>query len=500
MPNLVLISDQPKDLSIQAESKNTFNQFEKLLPRMPQVQSGAVSHEKAALWLKRATEILKPSQVQRLIRETSGFTSQDIRALWAFSKGEYYPTYEASEVYKLKNLEAIRVPEAKVSEDAYLKLALRQVIKEKYNFDDAREIYSSESARDFANKTPWALNIDSYVGVSDENQFVYDIKTDYINKLSTKNILNQSDVIRHHFSQLAASNSMQELDGNYQYNISLSPELAKTISTFAKMDAEGFAIALNLARKAENDGHGLIMKKDSVALSPEIFQEILQIGNSHWQNIVAGVRPDFKKTLDVELTATQKSNYTSIAKKYTVARFLEEKSKTVFAEARAALPEVVAGLPPGFTPPFEPVHVGTRKEFDIDSAVATLAQSQIPEHFYKEVTFDMKALVNAAAAKGVDVEQFKIIGAPVKAKVLDTLDMAGISKSTFESQTHHVHLSGQSRGPVREHIDSIKQSVEEEYTHIESKLINNSALNSEANFIDSQSAVEHEDSVGIRAG
>ena len=476
MPNLVLLDKKETIKAIQDDAESTYRKFEPLLQRMPQVASGAVEIRQAQKWLDAASKTLKQSQVLRLIKESSGLTAHDIRALWAFDKGEYYPTYEAKEVYLLKNLEAIRAPSASVHEEGYLKAVLRQVAKSKYGFNDATSIKSSEQAREFAGKLPWALNIDSYLGESNGSQFAYDIKTDYVNKLSTKDILNQSDIIRHHFIQLAASNNLHDLSSSYQFNISVSPHTAKTISSMAGLDAEGFSLAIQIAKKAESSSDDVVIKKDSIQTKPEIFQQIIKTGDTHWNNMLNGIKPSFQKTQDVDLTTKQKSDYEEVAKKYAIARMMEAKAKEAFAEARELLPQTVQGVPAGFTSPYPAVLVGSRKEFDLDSAVLALSNSDIPEHFYKSVKYDIPALIKEAQIRGVDTGKYCSLGAPDKSKVVDSLEMIGIDKSTFESSSHHVHLSGQTRGQVHEHLNELRDVVEKQYTTIEQELLGNGSL------------------------
>ena len=76
----------------------------------------------------------------------------------------------------------------------------------------------------------------------------------------------------------------------------------------------------------------------------------------------------------------------------------------------------------------------------------------------------------------MDTGKYCALGAPDKSKVVDSLEMIGIDKSTFESSSHHVHLSGQTRGQVHEHLNELRDVVEMQYTTIEQELLGNGSL------------------------
>ena len=455
-----------------------FNKFKPAVLALPQVKSDAVSNEQAENWLEVASKSLKESEVRRLIIETSGFTANDVRALWAFDNNEYYPKYEASEVYRQKQLTAVRLPDNKIRDENWLKLVLKNVAKEKYQFDLAQE-FNSDSEMAFKGKIPWALSNDVNSGLHDDLLFTYDLKVNY------NHTVTHTDTLRHHFNTLAILNKGQQTRQCDQYNISIGPELTNTIIALAK-NPDTYNQAVHLAKTFEGKPGGISISKESVTPQPEVFNSLVKCGSAHWTNVLQGNQPEFEIQSRSQFSDSEKQQYDSLAQEYVTSKFAKELASENFNACRSKLTELVGIDRAGPGAPHPLVHAGKNSTFDINAAANLLHSKNVPEHFYKETKYDIDALVKAARAAGVEVEQFQSFGSANKEKVIESLAMVGVDKDTFMQPGIHVHMSGQSRGATAEVLQSIQAQVHAQYetmvtTTLESKSIAASTIESQIN-------------------
>lgn len=474
MANLIDTTDPSQFKYAAPNWESVYQKYHSAVMSLPQVKSGGVSQEQAQNWLNVGAKLLKESELRRLIVESTGFTARDMRALWAHKHDEYYPKYEASEVYRQKQLTAIRTPDVAVQDEGFLKAVLRQVAKAKYGFSDVQETVNSNSANQLANRIPWAVKKDVLLGQSDSSLFTYDLKVGY------QQTLTHSDSIRHHFNQLALADKNIESQHSDQYNFTVSPELTKTITDLAKQKGDGWRLAIELAKNAEKMNIGIEISKERISPTPEVYQTLLAVGNEHWNNIQNGVQPEFKAKAESTYSQQESATYRQLAQQYAVNKITKEVAEEQFNHTRDELTRLVGVDRAGSATPHPLVAASGKSNFDMDSAVSRLQSQGVPEDFYKFANYDIEALVKAAEAKGVDTAQYKSYGAAEKNKVLSSLEMVGINKDAFMTKDIHIHISSQTRGVLGEVKSQARELVETNYEVMKTDVANNTILNAQA--------------------
>ncbi|MBD3587590.1 hypothetical protein HHX48_17770 [Salinimonas sp. HHU 13199] len=474
MANLIDATDPSIYQYAKPNWESVYSKFQPYVMALPQVKSGGVSKQQASNWLEVGAKLLKESELRRLMVESSGFTARDIRALWAHKHNEYYPKYEATEVYRQKQLTAIRTPDIALQDEGFLKAVLRQVAMEKYGFSDVQDVVSSQSANQLANRIPWAVKKDVLLGQIDNTIFTYDVKVGY------EQTLTHSDSIRHHFNHLALADKNIESGHSDQYNFSVSPELTKTITDLAKQKGDGWRLAIELAKSAEKMGIGVDISKERISPTPEIFQTLLTVGNEHWANIKNGVQPTFQAKVESTYTPEEATTYRQLAQQYTVSKMAKEVAEEQFNHTRDELTRLVGIERAGTATPHPLVAASGKSNFDIASAVNRLQSQGVPEDFYKSATYDIDALVKAAEASGVDTNQYKSYGQADKSKVLSSLEMVGISKDAFTTRDIHIHFTSQTRGVLSEVKSQARNLVETHYEAMKTNVANNDLLKADS--------------------
>lgn len=477
MPKIIHL-DKTKNMPIRIPFwEQSFSQSQDLLFKLPQIISGAVSEKKALFWLEAACKQHTPAVVRRLLDENSTFTTNDIRALWAHDQSEYYPKYEASEVYALKMLNALRVPDSEDHKKHIIDQLFISLVLNKYGLVSANEQDIEHHRIETNNQLPWINSTPFLVAKtlsaadSTSDLMLVDLKINYNHGVT------QSDEIRHHYHHLGMANRGINTMHSYQANITIDPAILDTLYLQAKMSLQARDNVVSLLVEMENKNI-FSVSKERIALGNDLMGSIVETGQKHYANLLSGVVPTFKKQPTVILSDKQKQDYISAAKSYAVAHRMVKVAEKNLEDVKPLLPRVVQSFGQGvkFEKPYPLARVDAQKQFDLDGAAQFLKKSGVDDSLYTNRSFDVHALVAAAASAGVDAKQFQTGSKPDKTRVISLLEDIGVSGEEFYTASQHTHFTGQSRGSVKELVNEIDLLVEDKLAAVTSEVLHSTQV------------------------
>lgn len=455
----------------RADWENTYSALRPLLDNVPQIKSGAVEVSQAELWLEAASKSLKAAFVSRLINELDQFNSEDARALWAHDHDEYYPKYEAVEVYRQKTMTAFRIPES----DDMVKFYLTNMIYEEFRKKESLRTLSlsnGQGSKTTKQSLPWISQKGMFILESTSGKgapSIYDFKINYNSRLTL------SDEVRHHFYHLAAGNRGINTKDSFQVNVIIPAHVLETVKDLIEQGGSSFSLAQQLVSSAVDNGQ-VKFEQDKVLLGSPTFNKIINSGNMHMNNIQNKIMPEFRsaKKDKTPLDANQKEQVITAAKEYTVARHVLEAAQERFDDVKTRLPQLMRKfeIHGDYENPYPLAKVGGNRPFDLDRATQALLQLNVPQHLFSDNKYDVAGMVEAMRAAGMNTNQFVEGFTPEKTKVIDLLTMNGIDPEQFKVSGVHTHRSGQTRGDLatisKEIQIAAKQALENTYQAIAS--------------------------------
>ena len=436
----------------------TYDALHPKLSSIPQVKSGAVTIEQAEVWLETASKTLKSAHVVRQISELGQFNVDDIRALWAHDHNEYYPSYEAVEVYKQKTMQVFRSPES----DDVAKFHMTNMMYEAFRKQMNLQTMAPSKAKVEAPGIGWLGQKGMFIlepVTGGGAAAIYDFKVNYNNRLTT------SDEVRHHYYQLAAGNRGFEINDSFQVNFIIPEHLLKTLNELSGLDPSSNELAKNLFDNALSNGQ-IRFEMDKVVLSPTTYSKITESGQRHMSNIQNAVTPEFRtlKKDKAKLTTEQQHEVIDAGKEYTAARAVLDVAKQQFEVARAKLPMLMKRfeISGDYENPYPLAKVGDNRPFDLTRATQALVQMGVPEHLFSDPQYNEANMVSALKAAGMNVNEFVDGLSANKAKVQEMLDLNGIDPEQFRTSGVHTHRAGDTRGELAEITEEIREFADAE--------------------------------------
>lgn len=459
--------------------QQTMGGFYESVASLPQVQTGAVREQQAYKWLEAACKQFSPGVVSRLIRESSEFNADEVRALWSFDNGEYYPILQASEVYALKNLEALKTPDVSdkkryVLDAVFTKVALNKYGLVKASEEDIRLNVTSQpkGARQWMSQPTRFIATNGVKSADVPELSIVSLKSNYNQHIT------QSDMIRHHYHQLCLAKTGIFCDTSYQMNVNIDKAHLEWVYQSATIDNESFETEVKKLQKMESKGMFSI-DNERICVSSDIYTSVLKTGDQHHQNILSGIRPVFKQSQGQSLTQQEEDEFVQHAKVYAIAQRKKELANTQFTEAMDEVHDCITrlGKGPHFRNPFPWVQIGQNNTFLMEKALNTLRDNNVDPRAYSDTTYDVKQMVNDLSNMGVDTTAYAIEHTPVKKRVIASLESLGFQKSQFTENGFKVHFTSQTRGPVKESVNEFDALLQQQDTELNRKLLDSEEIN-----------------------
>ncbi len=460
-------------LSAEADWEPVFNHHLKDVLALPQVANGTVSNQQAEKWLEVCTKQMNAIEVRKAIHAAKGLSERDVRALWAYEHNEYQSKFHASEVYALKQLKAVDVPDPTDRDTLLAEQLLSNLIIEKYELERvslAKGVTGTAKKPNLYQSSPLVA----------ENKAGTSIQLDV--KVNFNQDVTQTDLIKHHVKVLSLLESQVKVASTFQYNIQINPDELRFITKLASSGSQGYEVAMQALRNLDEHDLDMQIRNEKVLCTREMFKDINSLSIKHWNSMMQGESLNYQPEEVKRLNGQQESVFQPLAKKYAAAQRLYKSAEANFEASRSDLIEAVShfGQPQKLDSAFDLVKIGKREELDTDRVLRFLDRQNIPRENYSKTGYDIDGLVKAARARGIDTSGYQTVGSPIKEKMLTTLELLGVDTKEFMNQSNHIHFTGQSRGEVHERISNLEEStsraIEEATTNIAKELTNQPQL------------------------
>jgi len=446
------------------DTADTISRYRSRVLALPQVESGAVDQQAAENWLEVAASIYSGRGVAQLIKMASGFGAQDIRSLYAHANKEYYPGYGASEVIGRKRLEAVPAPaSAVISGDRIIENFSRIMVLEKLGMTRDTHAESSLATPNPESPVPFMIARASLIAQADDTRALIDFHIDApSNRLA-------HDEVTLNYLDLCAANQGIDIGARHLAHVKITDELYNSIVAMSAMSLEAKNLLGEMAREAANSSlRGLEVSVEPVTPSPQLMQDLADIGREYWSAVVQGTDVDLRLPPKAELTPELAQHIEQAQKAHLAAQKLRVTAQSIESKAKADLED--AALAIDFTDnlslPMTAPAVRRRTDLDAEAAaeyIQSIQGTALPEDRLYDAVIDTDRLA-AAYREGVrlPIEEFQIRGAANRAKVESVASLLGVSLEPLMVTKYAALSPTKTRGPEFEAIQAFAQPYAEE--------------------------------------
>ena len=277
---------------------NTLSIIETYRPmalQMPQVAAGQITERQAEEWLGYVSRIMPANQILPFVHQCSGIGANDMRALVANERNEYYPGLAPEEILGAKrmSLDSVRSRPISTAKMVFTNLA-RQMVSDKINLERDRDL---ESIFATPVNASWKVGRPAMILGSDQ-KIIVDIQfEDSAKKVAS---VENNDAIRlHHYDLVGAERGI----GNTKLmlvKVAVDPHFWDAISALCSTSpAIKNSLVRNTNELVQLDPSLLTLKTHILTKDRQLYPELISAGDTAWRHVFEGT--SFKPKLDPEL-------------------------------------------------------------------------------------------------------------------------------------------------------------------------------------------------------
>ncbi len=458
---------------------------------LPQVASGSVDAITAENWLREVVRIVDAPYIGSLIKKSSGFTTEEISALYRYENNDYRPVLHASEVYSAKNLLSIDLTGLEATDKGLIRddsmIAARGIAisatKNHIGDLENREL-RDKLINGYNPQAPWAIVNPPIIVSNGENHIIIGINAKLPNQVTERTSFESTlgDKIRLNYQaavmQMAGIQTKPILQQVvFIKSRSLMEEQVSTLKTIGAFNKVG------ITQIATSDN--LPIKNSQIDFDPELAKSLIQIGHKHWENIaVKGIEPDFKKNTAAQIPLEVVNLRNQAAEKVFTIGMAKQTLEAIDVDARAELRQIdstygISASQQGISKLVSKVE---HSKVDYTALINELTARDIPLSSFMKRDFDAESMAKSARYAPINPADFIVYNDVDKNKILTTAEMVGIDIAKFSNEDNKLNISGDTRGPIHKCKVEIKESAEIALNQLITGLSNNPILKSPAVF------------------
>ncbi len=438
--------------------------------QLPQVLHGAVSEMQAELWLDRVCKIYPANRLSGFISQQAGIGADDMRALIAHNRNEYFPTLSPNEVLKRKWLDTDSLKYAAPNETKLLFLGMaREVIAERYGMNRDKNL---ESALAAPMAGSWLIGRPA-LALRGQTDLLIDIQ--FEESQSAAKLASRADAIRLHHYDLAASQRGVSDTELLLVKVAIDPAFMDAVSALASASPNiKNALARNASSFRKLDPGLFNINVHRIEKDKHLYPEILEAGSQAWGNLMDGRPFVMRQDKPLELSKDQASAYQTAAKDFCAAETLARAATEFSNETKDRLIQTARaiGIDSNHKPEFTGAEVRSYDRFDKIGA-ATLLQERygITRSQLCDNSYDTESMAATLKAMGVDPSRFQVHGEFNKDKILDVAEQLHLDLSEYKGREFRAQFSRKTRGPIFEALDEAKRAAVEPVKALQRELI-----------------------------
>lgn len=417
--------------------------YRSVVMRLPQVVSGVVTERQAEAWLTKLCSIIPANHISGAISQQSGIGADEMRALIAHNRSEYYPSLSANEILNNKWLEmdSLKQKAPNTAQNLFLHVA-RAMISDKYGMSRNRELENELATPCIGS---WKIGRPAMI-LSGDREMIVDIQIE-----DTASDLKNEDTIRlHHYDLTAQERGMQ--------NTELLLVKVKVQQSFmdavCALTATSASIKSSLARHAHElrdvDPGLFSIKTHHVTKDQGMYSTILNAGTSAWENVQSRTSFTMAAEPKLNLSSGQRKSYRNASQAYCAAETIARVASVASDNAKNNLLNTAKkiGITGNHKPEYAGAFIRTYDEFDtVGAAEHLVSEHSIDKSALCEHSYDTAAMANELKSLGVDPVKYLKFGAFNKERVLDASDQLNLSMDNYKSRTFRATMSRKTRGP-----------------------------------------------------
>lgn len=426
--------------------------------QLPQVLMGRVTEHQAEAWLKQLCAIEHPNRVGSVISQQAGLGAEEMRALVAHSRNEYYPTLSANEILDRKWLkpESIKQTASNSAKSIFINIA-RGIVTDKYGMSRNREL-ESEFTRPIQGS--WRIGRPALV-LSGDKHLLIDIQFED-SRNNVDNVRSEDKLKLHHYDLIAAEKGITNTD-LVLIKVSADQSFTDAISA---LSATSTSIQSALARHANElrriDPSVLKIETHHIDKNKSIYPELLDVGSRAWEKMLSGQKYELSKEQSLSLSEPHRQAYRQASQEFCAAETVFRAAKETSEEAKKKLIDTARqlGIDSNHKPEFEGASVRSYDRFDKVGAGELLVSNHgVDRSTISEQSYDVVAMARELERLGVNPSLYRKIGEYDKEKILDTAEQLNVALDQFKSRELRAIVSRKTRGPIFDVLNNAKERV-----------------------------------------
>lgn len=492
MPYLSISALKNYPATIEPEkAKLIFNNMLIACNELPHVKAGHIEPKTVYDFCDTVSKRFDMREATAIMLKNSIFTTEEVTALFRFENENYTNGLHASEVYSAKNLLSVDVSGfARLTKDGLepdtVNRFIHRLIKHNISAQLGNDIDSlTMSKMATANKSgnqPWMASSPFLLTHRNGANVVINARINLPERTSNAEYQpSEADLIRLNY-QAGVLQNIGKTEGTQLslINYNESYELANAkyqMATAMKLRAS------DLPELANNID--MPMTHHTIPLDNALIRQIRQVGDHHYKNIfVNGVEPEFNKKVfaTADPSIVQKRN--DIAHDIISLSMIKSAADTLEHEARQAIKTIddrfgLSGQEDGLS---KMIVRADHKVTDYEALAGAVKAKGATDGQIMKRQIDTGEWAKAAKHGQTNPNDYVYFEGIDQKRVKEMAQIHGIDTKAFEhSETKH-HITSQSRGPLAEIKNALKNDASSMLTDLVSDLKNSTALKQAAVF------------------
>lgn len=441
---------------------NTLSSKETYRPavmQLPQVLHGTVSELQAENWLDRVCINQPANRISGLINQQTGIGADDMRALIAYGRNEYYPSLSPNEVMKRKwlDVDSLKYKPANATKMLFMSMA-RELVSERYAMPRDRDLESQLAA---PKPGSWRIGRPA-LALRGSIDLLVDIQ--FEDTVSAAKTFSKSDAVRlHHYDLVAAERGISNTE-LLLIKVAVDPDFLNAVSALAAASENvKNALARNASSLRGLDPGIFTIHAHRIEKDKRLYPEILEAGNQAWSNVLEGRSYELRQDQPLSLSEEREAEYRMAAQEYCAAETVFRAAKESSDEAKEKLIQTAKtiGIQGNHQPIFAGAEVRSYDRFDRMGAAHLLETAYgVNRSLICDHTYDADAMAAALKDLGVDPARYRRVGEYNKDKIMDAAEQLDIDLSEYKSRELRALFSRKTRGPIFEALDQARKQVE----------------------------------------
>lgn len=438
--------------------------------QLPQVVMGRVAEPQAEAWLKRLCAIEHPNRVASVISQQAGLGAEDMRALVAQSRGEYYPTLSANEILDRKWLspDSIKQCATNTARNIFINIA-RGIVADKYGMPRNRGLEG-----EFARPVPgsWRIGRPALV-LSGDKHLLVDIQFEDTQR-GVETLKSEDTLKLHHYDLIAAEKGIKN---TALVLIKIKAEQSFT-DAISALSATSSSIQSALTRHANElskiDPGILRIDTHHIDKDKNIYPEILDVGAAAWNQMLSGKKYEMEREQILDLSEPHRAAYRAASQEFCAAETVYRAAKETSTEAKNKLINTAKefGIDQNHKPEFEGASVRSYARFDkIGAGEMLVSNHGVDRSSLCEHSYDAVAMARDLERLGVNPTTYQKQGEYNKNMIIDAAEQLKVDLDQFKSRELRALISRKTRGPIFDVLNNAKARVAEPVQAIQNDLL-----------------------------